>query len=389
MFATALALFALPGANAYKSVCQGKIQDKLRYGLSKYPIPETLPTGEPGETLGDAICCDSYFRSLAAAEPNGLYSDPKVNLFSSLSSSEPNTFYDSVCGIPLFVVPRGNRTLKEFEAETQTHGWPSFRAAEAVTGNIVIDKTSGEVRSKCGTHLGHNMPDEQGDRYCLDLVCLAGQPSQLRDNGSYIDMATFDGAEGTTHKWKDVNDPVMGGLSTSTFVISSDTKTAVWNGTVQIVPSLKAPGFCNAETDNAFTSKFPDASSFTHLMLKVRTSTPEYAGFKFSFAADTINPQFKSFKGDFNVTGTDWQWVTIPFASGFSNDWSPYTGECSTKDPTGKQHYCCDADHQDKCPTTKNLQSIEQLGLWTEGAQGDFHLEIERIGAGNLPPPSL
>eukprot|EP01047_Picozoa_sp_COSAG01_P024336 COSAG01_NODE_1502_length_10101_cov_6.907119_4_plen_218_part_00 len=28
--------------------------------------------------------------------------------------------------------------------------------------------------SKCGTHLGHNLPDGQGDRYCINLVCMAG-----------------------------------------------------------------------------------------------------------------------------------------------------------------------------------------------------------------------
>ena len=27
-----------------------------------------------------------------------------------------------------------------------------------------------------GLHLGHNIPDRGGDRYCIDLVCIAGQP---------------------------------------------------------------------------------------------------------------------------------------------------------------------------------------------------------------------
>jgi hypothetical protein len=125
---------------------------------------------------------------------------------------------DSVCGIPLFVAPRG-RTFAAWEAESLSHGWPSFRdpvstypsshlvghvraldlavgygpisrvcvprarprppcAQEVVEGNVIVGK-DGEVHSKCGTHLGHNLPDagDPRSRYCLDLVCLAGNPN--------------------------------------------------------------------------------------------------------------------------------------------------------------------------------------------------------------------
>jgi hypothetical protein len=36
----------------------------------------------------------------------------------------------------------------------------------------------------------------------------------------------------------------------------------------------------------------------------------------------------------------EWQLVQIPTRH-FSDDWSPFTGDCGTKDPTGKQHHCC------------------------------------------------
>ena len=39
------------------------------------------------------------------------------------------TYYDSVTGLPLFIAPRG-RTFAAFEAESRSHGWPSFRDAE-------------------------------------------------------------------------------------------------------------------------------------------------------------------------------------------------------------------------------------------------------------------
>ena len=54
---------------------------------------------------------------------------------------------------------------------------PSY-AQEVVEGNVIVGK-DGEVHSKCGTHLGHNLPDagDPRSRYCLDLVCLAGNPN--------------------------------------------------------------------------------------------------------------------------------------------------------------------------------------------------------------------
>jgi hypothetical protein len=193
-----------------------------------------------------------------------------------------------------------------------------------------------------------------------------------------VDLVTFDGSK-TDVEWRDMNDPVMGGLSKSTFVVKDGM--AIFNGTVEIVPQLKAPGFCNAETKLTF-KKFADVSSYSHLMLKVRTPK-DFKGFKVSFAANTLNPQFDSFKANYDVpVGSDWSYVAIPFNS-FSNDWSPYTGDCDTKDPTGKQHVCCSSDHPEVCPTAKNLRDIIQIGLWAEGVQGSFHLEIERIGAGN------
>ena len=176
--------------------------------------------------------------------------------------------------------------------------------------------------------------------------------------------------------------PVMGGVSSSTWKIDTvKTKSAIWNGQVRIVPSLKAPGFCNAETTNWF-AKFNDVSAYSHLLIHAKSSTPHYSGFKVSFAADTLNPQFKSFKAPFNVTSTEYQTIAIPF-SDFSNDWSAYTGRCDTKDPTGQQHKCCTKANPEVCPTVKNLRDISQVGLWTEGVAGKFNLEVLWIGAGN------
>ena len=91
----------------------------------------------------------------------------------------PITFYDVVTGHALFRAPKG-RNWKEFVAESEHHGWPSFRNAEIVdvstlTGEVKSG-TQGEVSSTAGTHLGHNLPDSNGDRYCINLVCVAHVP---------------------------------------------------------------------------------------------------------------------------------------------------------------------------------------------------------------------
>jgi peptide methionine sulfoxide reductase MsrB len=78
-------------------------------------------------------------------------------------------------GRPLFIAPRG-RTFAEFEAESRSHGWPSFRDAEVVWDDVRCLQ-DGECVSTNGTHLGHNLPDRKGNRYCINLVSVAGHPA--------------------------------------------------------------------------------------------------------------------------------------------------------------------------------------------------------------------
>jgi len=154
--------------------CSGPIQANLRYNLSHTNAAQgwALPV-PPGETLASAVCCDAGYK--AYAEPPQLFARDDVALFKHMNKNGTTTFYDSVCGIPLFVVPQG-RTMAEFEADTTEHGWPSFRKEEIVAGNSLIVNETGEVLSKCGTHLGSYLPDDKGPRWCLDLSCVSGNP---------------------------------------------------------------------------------------------------------------------------------------------------------------------------------------------------------------------
>merc|ERR1712100_913706 len=94
-------------------------------------------------------------------------------------------------------------------------------------------------------------------------------------------LVTFDGAAATTFKFVELNDPVMGGRSTGTW--SEKSGFGVLDGEVVNVPALKAPGFIKAAADG----NFPDVSEFIDgsLVLTVRTSTPEYAGYRVTFVS--------------------------------------------------------------------------------------------------------
>merc|ERR1711918_230560 len=157
------------------------------------------------------------------------------------------------------------------------------------------------------------------------------------------------------------------------------------DGEVVDVPSLSAPGFIKAAADG----KFPDISAFIdgNLVLQVRTSTPDYAGYRVSFVSGAASPDFSCaaggslplsrgcFKNKFSVpAGSDFVEVKLPFNQ-FSDKWSSATGEQTTT---------C-ADDSDVCPTAKKLAAIQRVEFWGEGAAGKLHLEVESVSAENAP----
>ena len=89
----------------------------------------------------------------------------------------------------------------------------------------------------------------------LSAVSFSPAPEQP------VVLVTFDGS-GTDRQWHKTDDPVMGGKSKSTFTVQDGA--AMFAGTCAIVPSLKAPGFCNVGTDHSLLrpAKFADASAF-------------------------------------------------------------------------------------------------------------------------------
>ena len=136
-------------------------------GTSHTPVQADLRWGCNHE-LADRIC--NFNRHFA--ERSGYWET--TSFLSEESSVKEVTFYDSNTGKPLFKAPRG-RSFEEFVKESQSHGWPSFRGDEVVWDNVRC-LPNGETVSVDGTHLGHNLPDKAGDRFCINLVSVAGRP---------------------------------------------------------------------------------------------------------------------------------------------------------------------------------------------------------------------
>ena len=87
-----------------------------------------------------------------------------------------------------------------------------------------------------------------------------------------------------------MKDPVMGGESTGTWTVNKDDEYGIFDGEVVNVPSLKAPGFIYTSADGKFKDVSADING--DLVLKVRSSTPEYDGFRATLAYGTVSPSY-------------------------------------------------------------------------------------------------
>jgi hypothetical protein len=155
-------------SNKYPLYADDSIMSKKAHGTSAHPVQTNLKWACDGETA-DRIC--NFNRHYA--ERSGYWESTD---FLTIAKNEqlPINFYDSVTGKRLFSAPIG-RSWDDFVRESRKHGWPSFRDAEVDWDNVRCLR-NGECVSVTGTHLGHNLPDATGNRYCINLVSVAGNP---------------------------------------------------------------------------------------------------------------------------------------------------------------------------------------------------------------------
>lgn len=144
------------------------IMKAKKFGSSDVPVQANL-RWNCDRAKADQIC--NYNRHYA--EYSG-YFETTTFKEEARRANDPMKFYDSNTGNLLFTAPIG-RTMDDFLVESSAHGWPSFRDAE-VNWDYVRILPDGETVSVDGTHLGHNLPDRKGNRYCINLVSVAGRP---------------------------------------------------------------------------------------------------------------------------------------------------------------------------------------------------------------------
>lgn len=142
---------------------------KKAHGTTEKPVQENLKW-KVDRKRADKICC--YNRHYAEYSGYFLKTSWLQEMEKKEEANEPQEYYDSVTGRLLFTAPIG-RTFEEFLKESKKHGWPSFRDAEVNWEHVRV-LSGGETVSVDGTHLGHNLPDKKGNRYCINLICVAG-----------------------------------------------------------------------------------------------------------------------------------------------------------------------------------------------------------------------
>jgi len=178
-----------------------------------------------------------------------------------------------------------------------------------------------------------------------------------------VTLATFDGAKETSLTWRPVNDPVMGGKSTSTF--SLEEPLGIFEGEVKIVPFLGAAGFCNLETSG--TVSFPDVSGTDGITVAAKQTLDNgLSNFDVRFATTQTNAARRgaAWEADFKlVAGQEFQFV--PY-SAFTCQWR---GQ--------KLNNCGNVEEQ--------LSSVTQLTVGSGGVAGPFRLELSSLAATSKP----
>ena len=165
------------GGPAFAEPCvigDESIMSKKAHGTSEVPVQENLRWGCNRE-VADRIC--NFNRH--SAEYRGYWTSTAFvdEARKEFDANGEVKFYDSNSGKLLFVAPKGKgRSFDDFIKESVSHGWPSFRDSEVVWDSVRC-LPNGEAVSVDGTHLGHNLPDFSGNRYCINLVSCAGNPN--------------------------------------------------------------------------------------------------------------------------------------------------------------------------------------------------------------------
>jgi hypothetical protein len=250
---------------------------------------------------------------------------------------------------------------------------------EGVEGEADLEIKSVAAYGCKGTSSSSSVGSESESSHSTESEeTFKGIPEETASDGDIISIEDF---SNPIHEWRTMNDPVMGGQSTSS--VSVGDGIATFEGTCAIVPFLKAPGFITMTTgdhprpgggssSSSIASSFPDVSNCQGLTINTRT-TVDYKGYYVSFGTDKAPGSRYSmgYKTHLDLAASDnFGDVMIPF-SAFSSKWD---------DATGETKITCKEDPK-YCPSMDNLQDMKTISFWGEGVEGDVDLEIKSVAA--------
>ena len=169
-----------------------------------------------------------------------------------------------------------------------------------------------------------------------------------------VPLLSFDGHKATTREWMTVNDPVMGGASTSS--ISVHGGRGQWIGEVKLVPGLGSPGFCTVRTVGD-ERRFPDCTGTESLELKLSRSASGLPTRDFSveIGAKGVTSAQTNYRGDLRDQYCCGDHCRVP--------WSAFKLTFRGQPAKGP-------------PLSEHLGGITHIGLSTAGTLGKFEVDM-------------
>lgn len=202
----------------------------------------------------------------------------------------------------------------------------------------------------------------------FSLLLIFSTSFQLSLGGSsFVPVWTFDGKDGTTYDWTTVNDPVMGGVSHSQFMIDHENNQGRWFGAVEVVPSLQAPGFCNLQSmPLGEKAEFPDFTGAVSFVVNAMQSNSTGIN-KFNMMIESKGAMHLYRQGVYTANLTDFSSTMASHEVRLSDFECTWRGECV--------NWCPELSTQ--------LNQITNIAVGTQfpGKAGPFDVGIESIGA--------
>lgn len=209
--------------------------------------------------------------------------------------------------------------------------------------------------------------DGEAGKFDFEIISIAGgplpspspAPSPSPSPSKQMELASFTSGKADGAKWSAVNDPVMGGRSSSSFKVQGDV--GVWTGEVRVVPKLHAPGFCRLQGEVAKT----DLSSYDGLL------------FEMSGQGEPTKTLVAVIEARGLLPGRSGQWtanISLTAAGSSFVAFEAFRPFTIRPEPG-------------HAPTKEQLRDIVQVGVLADGTAGEFELSLRSVAAVGRPSP--